>query len=728
MNQAMTNNEQQTPGGKKQWDISTLILIGMGLGVATGLFFGEMATGLKFIGDAFIRLLQMTVLPYVVVTIITGFGGLSAAAAKRMAINGGLFLLIFWGIGTFSVLVMTQAYPTLTSATFFSAAQITAAKDQNLVDVFVPGNFFESLAKGTVPAVVVFSIMFGAVLIKVDHKESFMKMMETIKATFENISGFVFKLSPVGIFALTANAAGTLKVEELSRLSAHFATYIVAVSMLTVFILPWMAARLVGLRYGAVLSSIRSALILAFTSGNAFVTLPLVEKAIKELYAPYPDAQEHVRDSNVVIPVVFNFPTVGTIHHLMFIFFTGWLYSKPLGIGETAQLMIVGLLNLFGGSYVTIPYLLNMFKLPSDAFELFLLARIITDMFESALDVMSIFALTVLYMGLASKMLKRDLRTLVPTAAIGGGSIVVAALVVHFLLGSSMKTVFSKEEVLRQMAITDPVPHEVFKVKRTVSGDAPKVDRLTEIKQRGVLRVGYNPNSLPFAFFNQKDELVGYDISRAHELARGIGVKVEFYPFDYATLAQDLQSGAIDLAMSSISINFQRMRDVDFTVPYMQLHVAFVVKDYLRKNFRHKKDIEELKPKIAVIRGSAYIPVIKAWMPDATLVEIDRRKDFFEGKVDADALLTTAEQGSAWSLLYPNFKVMIPEEPLGDDFVAYPIAKGNPDFARYLDTWLMMAKTGNKADAEFNYWILGKDPKLEQPRWSVIRDVLHWVK
>ena len=99
-----------------------------------------------------------------------------------------------------------------------------------------------------------------------------------------------------------------------------------------------------------------------------------------------------------------------------------------------------------------------------------------------------------------------------------------------------------------------------------------------------------------------------------------------------------------------------------------------------------------------------------------------------QGKIDADALLTTAEQGSAWSLLYPNYKVMIPEEPLGDDFVAYPLAKGNPDFARYLDTWLMMAKTGNKAEAEYNYWILGKDPKLEQPRWSVIRDVLHWVE
>jgi Na+/H+-dicarboxylate symporter/ABC-type amino acid transport substrate-binding protein len=713
---------------RRKLDISTLILIGMGLGIVAGIFFGELATAVKFIGDAFIKLLQMTILPYVVVTIIAGFGTLSAASAKKMAINGGLFLLIFWAIGIASVVLMAQAYPPLTSATFFSASQITAAQEQNLVDVFVPANFFESLAEGTVPAVVVFSILFGVVLINVEKKDTFLGMMETVQAAFENISEFVFKLSPIGIFALTASAAGTLKVDELSRLQAHFATYIVGTSLLILFVLPYIVSRLVGFRYGEILSSIRSALILAFTSGNAFITLPLMERAVKQLYADRPEAEKHVSESNVVVPVVYNFPTIGTLFHLLFILFTAWLYSKSLGLGEYFQLNIVGLLNLFGGSYVTIPYLLDMFKLPSDAFELFLLARIITDMFENALDVMSIFTLTLLYMGLASGLLKRDTRTLVTTAAVSLGVMVLAVVVLRLLLSFTVATESSEREILQQMSIAEPVAHEVMREKRAPDGGRVGEDLAAEIKARGVVRVGYNPNSMPFAFFNQRDELVGYDIALAHELARGLGVRLELYPFEYATLVDDLKTGAIDIAMSSISINFERMRELDFSVPYMKLHLAFVVPDHKRKQFQTKGEIERVRPlKIAVIRGSSYIPYLKAYLPDAEIVEFDERRDFFEGKIDAHALLTTAEQGSAWTLLYPSYGVVIPEESIGDDFIAYPIDKGNFPFLHYVDTWLTMAKLSDRADRDYNYWILGKDPKLEKPRWSIIRDVLHWV-
>jgi ABC-type amino acid transport substrate-binding protein len=170
------------------------------------------------------------------------------------------------------------------------------------------------------------------------------------------------------------------------------------------------------------------------------------------------------------------------------------------------------------------------------------------------------------------------------------------------------------------------------------------------------------------------------------------------------------------------------MRDVDFSIPYMKLHLAFVVPDHMRKQFQEKVEIRKITPlRIAVIRGSSYIPYLKAYLPKAEIVEFDSRRDFFEDKVDAHALLTTAEQGAAWTLLYPSYAVVLPEQPIGDDFIAYPMAKGNPEFLHYVDTWLTMAKLSAKADREYNYWILGKDPKLKKPRWSVINNVLHWT-
>ena len=67
--------------------LSTMILIGLGLGIACGIFFGEYCGFLSIIGDAFIQLLQMTILPYIIASLILGIGGLSYKQAKLLALK-----------------------------------------------------------------------------------------------------------------------------------------------------------------------------------------------------------------------------------------------------------------------------------------------------------------------------------------------------------------------------------------------------------------------------------------------------------------------------------------------------------------------------------------------------------------------------------------------------------------------------------------------------------------
>ena len=108
-----------------------------------------------------------------------------------------------------------------------------------------------------------------------------------------------------------------------------------------------------------------------------------------------------------------------------------------------------------------------------------------------------------------------------------------------------------------------------------------------------------------------------------------------------------------------------------------------------------------------------------------TIVEITDRKKYFEEEI-ADALLTTAEQGSAWTLLYPHYTVVIPEESIFKDFIAYPIPKGNLEFLNYLNQWLNIVKMSDFSKKEYEYWILGQDPKAKKPRWSIMHNVLGW--
>ena len=58
------------------------ILVGLGLGLALGLYLGERAEPFRLLADAFVRLLQMTVLPYVTVSLIAGIGSLDPARAR----------------------------------------------------------------------------------------------------------------------------------------------------------------------------------------------------------------------------------------------------------------------------------------------------------------------------------------------------------------------------------------------------------------------------------------------------------------------------------------------------------------------------------------------------------------------------------------------------------------------------------------------------------------------
>ena len=79
-----------------QLSLSTKVLIGLGLGIFTGIFFGEKIGFLQVPGDVFIQLLKMTVLPYISVSLILGLGRLSFERVVSLVKKAGAFLLLFW--------------------------------------------------------------------------------------------------------------------------------------------------------------------------------------------------------------------------------------------------------------------------------------------------------------------------------------------------------------------------------------------------------------------------------------------------------------------------------------------------------------------------------------------------------------------------------------------------------------------------------------------------------
>ena len=90
-------------------------------------------------------------------------------------------------------------------------------------------------------------------------------------------------------------------------------------------------------------------------------------------------------------------------------------------------------------------------------------------------------------------------------------------------------------------------------------------------------------------------------------------------------------------------------------------------------------------------------------------------------------MMYTAESGSAWTLIYPDYSVAIPHPNVVSIPVAYALPRGDTRMKAFVDGWLELKKKDLTTQRLYDYWILGNSGEERQLRWSVLRDVLGWI-
>ncbi|NKB80555.1 MAG: cation:dicarboxylase symporter family transporter [Nitrospirales bacterium] len=325
--------------------LSTKVLLGLALGIGTGVFLGEIAAPLQIVGEVFIQLLQMTVLPYVVASLIVGLGRLTYGEAIALAKTGGTLLLVLWAFTLSLVILMPLMFPNWETASLFSTTLVEEKKPFNFVELYIPANPFYSLANNLVPAVVLFSMVMGIALIGVQKKELLLEPLSVLVNVLMKITGFVVQLAPFGIFAIAASAAGTMNVEEVGRWQIYLLAYVVVWALLTFWVLPAFVTSLTPLTYRDVLGHTKDVLITAFATGNLLIVLPMLVEKSKELLAKYDLRTEEAHSAvGVIVPTAFTFPNCGKLLTLSFILFAGWFADVPIAIQEYPAFLSVGAL------------------------------------------------------------------------------------------------------------------------------------------------------------------------------------------------------------------------------------------------------------------------------------------------------------------------------------------------------------------------------------------------
>ena len=87
----------------------------------------------------------------------------------------------------------------------------------------------------------------------------------------------------------------------------------------------------------------------------------------------------------------------------------------------------------------------------------------------------------------------------------------------------------------------------------------------------------------------------------------------------------------------------------------------------------------------------------------------------------------SAEGGSAWTLIYPAYSVVVPKPGEIKLTMAYPVPRGEREWARFVSEWIAVKQKEGSVSALFTHWIEGRGAEDLTPRWSIVRNVLHWV-
>ncbi len=733
------SNQNTSPGEAQPAPQRTgrWILIGLLLGLACGVFFGEYCKHLQVVGDAYVGLLQMTVLPYLVLSLISKMARLSGSEARRLGLTALSVLLILWVVGIVLIVLVSAILPPIEGASFFSPGQANGVEgDADLLSRYIPTNIFRSLSNEYVPAVVVFCLFFGAALMMVPGKQPVLDFLDLCAVGVGRINVFLVRLAPLGLFALSAAAAGTIRVEELSKLQAYLIMFTVACVAAAFGVLPLMLSSLTSIGYRKLMRAAQEPLLTAIATGKLFVVLPQIVDKCEQLIEEEGEGDELSSNSSasVVVPLAYPFPHIGKILAFVFVSFAAWYAGRGLSPGQTTVMATTGAVSSFASPLVTMPYMLDQYRVPQDLMAFFILPGFITMRMADVVGVMHLMTLTLIVTQVLRKRVRIRWARLL-TGSVGVLLCLLAAGVAGrwYLVSTTLEYDLDK----RFLSLEIPSPHADVVVYSSREDVPPRDDAsiqltldgstLERMRTEKVLRVGYHADHLPYSFFNDHQQLVGLDVELMHRLAIRLQVQLVFIPYAYDTVIEQLETGEIDVALGGLIVNPERLLRVGFTDPYQTATVAVVLPDHRRAEFDTWNDPHmPSRLRLGAIHEDAAVAARRA-LPNAEIEVVDSIRSYFaESSGDLDGLIMNAEEGAAWNVLYPSHAVVVPK-PIVQRPIGMAVRQADGSWLRFLDRWLDFERLDGSLDRLRSYWVEGGGTKTVPPRWCVVRDVLGWL-
>ena len=279
-------------GIKRNWHIFSGIILGICVGVFLhGHELPVVSTILTFLGQVFIRLIQMVVIPLVVSAIIIG---VTSVGDNRQLGKFGSKMILYYGIITAAAVAIGAAlalifqpglgaahYIAQNSATEVQTAVATAVEQQqgNILNIFlgfIPSNPMHSFAAGDMVPIIVFVLLFAIALAKVgDVNRPIVSFFESVFAATMKITDWIMFFAAPGVFALTASAVSSFGIDIFASISKYLFVLFLGFMLQLCVVYPLFLRFFSKVNIIMLYSAVAEALMVAFGTASSSATLPL---------------------------------------------------------------------------------------------------------------------------------------------------------------------------------------------------------------------------------------------------------------------------------------------------------------------------------------------------------------------------------------------------------------------------------------------------------------------
>jgi len=715
----------------KNISLSTKVLLGVVLGIVTGFLFGEHVAWFSIIGDIFIGLLQMTVLPYIMFSLIVNIGRLSLETGLKLVKYGLTFLAMLLGIGLLWLFVLPFVFPQWGSGSFYSNDFITESSSFDIVKLYIPSNPFFSLSNNIVPAVVLFSIFVGLGLMKLPNKETLLRPLEVLNDGLNQVNKMIVKITPIGVFSIGAGVVSELTLDDLSRLQGYLLVYMFAVVIITFLVLPYVISIFTPFSTRTIFKVTHSTLITIFATGKIIVVFPQLIDDIKRILDSEDVRSDDARSEvDVILPLAYPFPNLGTFMIFIFVPFAAWYSGHELNISDYPLFLSSTLLSSFVAPITGLPFSLNLLDIPQETFQLFVVSTVLTDRIRVVLGAFHLITLTLLTISATQGILRFKIKKLISAIIVIVITGSVSIFGINKLLAWNMERIPTNMEILDSFSlISKERPCKIMtQAKRNPKRKWRRENTLSRIKRTGILRVGFYNNSMPYSYFNKDSALVGLGIDMAHRLAGDLEADIVFVPIDKGELINELKSDYFDIVVSGIFLSSNYAREITLSKPYLSVSLALVVKkDYDKLNtFSSASNLDTFT--VAYFERTDIAKEFTSYFKGAGYYSMKDLDDFFVNdalpdSINIDAYLTSAERASALTILNDGYKVVNPLPVHMKNYLVFPIAKDEV-WNKYVDKWIEYRKQDGTIERAYKQWILGQEYKKDKPAWSVWDNII----